>query len=317
MELADTGHPRQRHLRVDRPGQRQVAARIQPLGHLVHLLPPGPKRTTAGLPNAAQCAVEGMRVGVRQARQGEPGQRDGARGEITGADPGRDGAEPVAGRLDQHPGADAAAGSQASSACHRRAAARPSRVRSRPASSGDHRGQRLTPAGQSAWVGMLGRGVRDPGSGCARTAWPRAAGRTAPRVVARPGRQHRSRDTPAAPSRRPPVAQARVEGDQRRDRFAAACRTPPRAGRPPAPPRLTSRPARRSAASSGARASSQAVTAELIAFAAPGSAITLPNVASARARPPPPGRPAPRRRTGASGRAGRRAASCPRDRPAR
>ena len=73
MELADAGHTREGHLRVDGAGQGQVAVRVEPGRDLVHPLPPGPERAEAHLGGAAQRAVERVRVRVGQAGQGQAG----------------------------------------------------------------------------------------------------------------------------------------------------------------------------------------------------------------------------------------------------
>jgi hypothetical protein len=71
VELAHAGNPGQRHLGVHGAGQGEVAVRVEPAGDLVHPLAPGPERAAIRLGGAAQGAVEGVRVGVGQAGEGE------------------------------------------------------------------------------------------------------------------------------------------------------------------------------------------------------------------------------------------------------
>ncbi|MBF8188007.1 amidohydrolase family protein [Nonomuraea sp. K274] len=108
VELSRAGDPRQRHLRVDRPRQLQVGARVEAGGHVVHGLAPGPERAGATLDEAAQGPVEGMRVCVGQPWHGEPAQhlRPGRGRE----DPRPHRRYPLPGRLDHDPGLDRAAG---------------------------------------------------------------------------------------------------------------------------------------------------------------------------------------------------------------
>src|SRR5690606_12748579 len=66
VELADGGDAGEGHLGVHGAGEAVVGVGGQPVGDRVHDLPPGPEGAAADLDGAAQGAVEGVRVGVRQ-----------------------------------------------------------------------------------------------------------------------------------------------------------------------------------------------------------------------------------------------------------
>ena len=114
VELADAGDAGEGQLGVHRAGERVVPVRVEAFGHRVHAVPPGPERAAAALGAPAQRAVERVRVCVREARQGEPGEPLRARwgrhtlcnrrkpavrqldehiGDRTGTDPGQCGME--------------------------------------------------------------------------------------------------------------------------------------------------------------------------------------------------------------------------------
>ena len=103
VELPYAADPGQGHLGVDGAGQGQVAVRVQPGGDLVHPLAPGPERAAIRLGDAAQRAVEGVRVRVGEAGEREAGEALGARGGRAGSD----GGEAVAVGFDQDVAADA------------------------------------------------------------------------------------------------------------------------------------------------------------------------------------------------------------------
>jgi len=71
VELAHAAHPGQRHLGVDRPGQPEVAVRVEPGRDGVHALAPGPERAAVRLGGGPQRPVKGVRVSVGEAGQGE------------------------------------------------------------------------------------------------------------------------------------------------------------------------------------------------------------------------------------------------------
>ncbi len=82
VELADRRDAGERHLGERRPGEAEVALRVEAGGDLVHLLAPGPEAPAPALGAPAKRAVKGVRV-----RVGEPGQREpveplGARGRL-------------------------------------------------------------------------------------------------------------------------------------------------------------------------------------------------------------------------------------------
>ena len=80
VELADRGHPGQRHLGEHGPGQSVIALRVEGGGDAVHLVAPRPERTLAAtMGPPAQYAVEGVAVGVGEAGQRQPGQPGRAR----------------------------------------------------------------------------------------------------------------------------------------------------------------------------------------------------------------------------------------------
>jgi hypothetical protein len=77
VELADAAHPGQRHLGVNGPGQLEIAVRVEPGRGLVHALTPGPEGPPACLGTGPERAVEGMRVRVGEAGQGETAEAGG------------------------------------------------------------------------------------------------------------------------------------------------------------------------------------------------------------------------------------------------
>ena len=205
VELAHAGDPGQRHFRVHGPGQRQVAVRLQPRGHLVHPLPPGPERSLPGLGGAAEGAVERMGVGVGQARQGEPGQPHRARGDIgRGGRPGRTAMKRSPAASMSTPGRTppAAPGSQArlGDASARGHAGVPGQRHARSSStaaSAPHPGRAV------GRLGVLGGRVRDPGRVAHEQHRGRHPRRQHSRVVARAGRQQRRRDALLPPATTP------------------------------------------------------------------------------------------------------------------
>ena len=78
VELADDGDPGERHLPVRRPGQPEVAVRIED-GDLVHLPPPRPERPAPALRPPAQRPVERVAVGVGEAGSLRPGSQQAGR----------------------------------------------------------------------------------------------------------------------------------------------------------------------------------------------------------------------------------------------
>ena len=100
VELADHGHPGQRHLRVDGPGQREIGVGVESSGNGIHLLAPGPEGAGASLGAAAQRPVERVAVCVGRSRQRDsrelhvPGLRVGV---------GHDRREPPRDDLQAHP----------------------------------------------------------------------------------------------------------------------------------------------------------------------------------------------------------------------
>src|SRR5439155_3370278 len=220
-------------------------------GDLVHPLAPGPERAAVRLGGAAQCAVEGVRVGVGQAGQGEAAQalRVGRGGGGEG-----DGGEAVAVGFDEYLAADALAGEpgqvgEPPSLGH---PARSSRTRasactpaSQSASSACSAGECETPVGlrtNNMAVGI--RAARNPAS-C-----PAAVGSTGAVI-------------PAAPSA--PVIRSRRFSSKRTsgvyDSGEASNLTPCSAAAAAAAAVIASAVSAR-VSSSGARASSQARTAE-------------------------------------------------------
>jgi hypothetical protein len=103
VELADAGDAGQHHLGERGPGQREVGVRVEPAGHAVHLLAPGPERAAAAgvvLGPPAQGPVERVRVSVGEARQDQAGQVLGAHAAGTLADLG----DPAVLHCDRHVG---------------------------------------------------------------------------------------------------------------------------------------------------------------------------------------------------------------------
>ncbi len=99
VELADGGDARQRHLRVGGAGQRQQRVGVEALGDVVHGVAPGPEVASLIMGPAAQGAVEGVGVGVGQARQRDAGQQDVAG---LGVDAPVDRSDPVGVGCDAH-----------------------------------------------------------------------------------------------------------------------------------------------------------------------------------------------------------------------
>ncbi len=96
VELAHGGDAGREHLAVRRPGQGVVGVGVEPAGDLVHPVAPGPERPAPALRVAAERAVEGVAVAVR-----ETGDRQACKVIGTGStdlDPG----EATALDLDQH-----------------------------------------------------------------------------------------------------------------------------------------------------------------------------------------------------------------------
>jgi hypothetical protein len=74
VELPDRGHPGEGHLGVHGGRQPPVGVRVEAIGQRVHPIPPAPEgaELTVGAPT--QGPVEGVRVGVGEAGQDQPGQ---------------------------------------------------------------------------------------------------------------------------------------------------------------------------------------------------------------------------------------------------
>jgi len=68
VELAHQRDAGERHLGEGRPSKLEVLLRLDPGRGRVHLLAPGPERALAAVGAAAQHALEGVRVGVREAQ---------------------------------------------------------------------------------------------------------------------------------------------------------------------------------------------------------------------------------------------------------
>ena len=68
VELADRGDAGQGHLGVRRTGEREVGVRVEPGGDRVHRVAPGPEGPAAAMGPATQRPVEGVAVGVGEAR---------------------------------------------------------------------------------------------------------------------------------------------------------------------------------------------------------------------------------------------------------
>src|SRR5690606_22508502 len=74
--------PGEHHLREDRRGEGLVGAGIEGPGHRIHLLTPGPEGAAIGVRASAEGAVEGVRVGVGEARSDEAFENVVARLEV-------------------------------------------------------------------------------------------------------------------------------------------------------------------------------------------------------------------------------------------
>ena len=186
---------------VRRSGQRVVGVRVEPLGHRVHLLAPGPEGAALALGAAAQRSVEGVAVAVGEPGDVKPRHRDRAaagRVRVTAM-------KPAVLDLDQHVVVDAAPSSQA------RSSNTPSRGRSRGQPL-EHVGERVDTGQAVVHLGVLVGRVRDPG----RVADEQHRGRDAgggedAGVVAGPGRD----DRPPPRGRASRAARSRVEVDRR------------------------------------------------------------------------------------------------------
>ena len=250
---------------------------------------------------AAQRAVEGVRVRVREARQHQPGQ------------PLRRPARAAA------PGTTAVIRPPSLHHPHRRRPGRRPARRARAPASRRHasscstRGQGGHPGRAVVGLGVLGGGVRDPGRVAHEQHRGRDAGRGEDaRVVPGPGRQHR-RGTPSAPastcaSRSRSASSKTVGGIHDSSTGADAAR-----------PRRPRRPATRTSSGAGPRASSQAVTSDGMALTPFGLHQHLADRGhgAAAARAAAPGGGDHRGAARASGRRGRPAGWCRRGWPGR
>ena len=303
VELAHRADAGQRHLGVDRPGQPVVAVRFQPAGQRVHLLPPGPEGPAAVMGAAAQRPVEGVRVGVGQARQHQarPARTSSARPAGTPA-------------LDRQP-------------------TRPA-VGDQPRRPVDRRAVQPAVAGPSSWSLPATRPGRLTTAVSARTpAWQSASSacsagecempvglRTNSIAVGMPAlaRMPASWPAPVASTGRAGQHRPQPLGQRRRRSAVASVQDSAPAGRPGAPASsASSATSARTRSGSGPRASSQAVTSDGIAFTPLGDTEPCPWWPPSRAARRPPGRPAPAGRRPASDRAGRPAGWCRRGWPRR
>jgi hypothetical protein len=101
VELTDRRDPGQRHLPEGGAGEGEIEVGLDRLGDLVHPPPPRPEVPALRLGAAAQRPLEGVRVCVRQSRDGQSGQRDRLRRGV--AHRRCDRADALAVELDQHP----------------------------------------------------------------------------------------------------------------------------------------------------------------------------------------------------------------------
>jgi hypothetical protein len=104
VELADARDAGEGHLGERRPGEPVVRLGIEGGRKPVHLVAPGPERSDAVVGAAAQGSVEGVAVGVGQARQGEPGEPDRVGRQLVDPTAGGDGDDAVAVDLHEHVG---------------------------------------------------------------------------------------------------------------------------------------------------------------------------------------------------------------------
>ena len=93
MELADHRDTGECHLRERGAGQREVEVGVESLRCPVHLLAPGPERAGPALGSVAKGTVEGVTVGVGQARNDDPREAVCLVGRV---DVGLDGDDPPA-----------------------------------------------------------------------------------------------------------------------------------------------------------------------------------------------------------------------------
>ena len=236
VELADAGDPGQRHLGVDGAGEGVVAAGVQRGGEPVHPRPPRPERALVGLHRAAESPVEGVRVGVGQAGQGQPGQQMRAgRARLSRATPGVTAVKRSPGGLDQDVALYPAAGQPGELRVPAPGPARVVRV-------------------GSAWPARIRRGGRPvarPGraararTGPARRRRGRGERARHARVPSSRGRRRRHRDPHAAARPRPSppsrIPRRRASSPPSPGRWSGPVRAWPRPG-PCRPPR---RPGRR------------------------------------------------------------------------
>ena len=211
-------------------------------------------------------------------------------------------------------------GSQASSACQARGAAGTARQRDRHrlVSSSSTAASAATPASQSARLGVLGGRVGHAGRVAHEQHRRRQPRGQDPGVVPGPGGQDRRGDPAAGQRLGQPRPQRRVELHQRRERLPAhadlhplGLRGPPRGGLDLADHAVEHVLVGRPGVQPGVHR-----RADRVGRARLGD--DLPERGQrAAARPPPAWLRAPRPRTGASGRGGRRAGWCPRGRPGR
>ena len=168
--------PARHHLAVGGAGQREVGVGVEPLGHGVHLLPPGPERPPLPLRPPPQRPVERVAVAVREPGDGEAGDACGFTGapvnpsllgrsntrQVTGSPANLDRSEPPVLDLDEHLVADGAVDPGAFEQVRRHAGS--------PASSREHVGQRLDAGEAVGHLGELARASARRRSGCGRTA---------------------------------------------------------------------------------------------------------------------------------------------------
>ena len=74
VELADARHAGERHLRVGGGRQPAVRVRVEPGGHRVHALAPGPEGAIRGVGLPTEGSVERVRVCIGKAGQRDPGE---------------------------------------------------------------------------------------------------------------------------------------------------------------------------------------------------------------------------------------------------